>query len=97
MDIRRIGALKEGDVYKMWYHAMDTKLWHTGPTNGSICYATSTDGITWTKPDLGLVTYQGSKKNNIVVGHGAAGYRIGQDGMMVFIDPNAPEGLDNKP
>lgn len=83
-------VLKEGDVYKMWYHAMDAKLWHTGPTNGSICYATSKDGITWTKPDIGLVEYQGSKKNNIVVGHGAAGYRIGQDGMMVFIDPNAP-------
>ncbi len=85
-------VMKEGDVYKMWYHAMDTKLWHTGPTNGSICYATSKDGITWTKPNIGLVEYQGSRKNNIVVGHGAAGYRIGQDGMMVFVDPNAPPG-----
>lgn len=31
-------VIKEGEVYKMWYHAMDTKLWHTGPTNGAICY-----------------------------------------------------------
>jgi len=83
-------VMKDGGVYKMWYHAMDTKLWHTGPTNGSICYATSKDGIQWEKPDLGLAEYQGSKKNNIVVGFGAAGLRIGQDGMMVFLDPNAP-------
>lgn len=83
-------VLKDGELYKMWYHAMDTELWHTGPTNGAICYATSTDGVTWTKPNLGLVAYQGDRNNNIVVGHGAAGLRIGQDGMMVFIDPNAP-------
>jgi hypothetical protein len=83
-------VLKDGDLYKMWYHAMDTELWHTGLTNGAICYATSTDGIAWTKPNLGLIAYRGNRNNNIVVGHGAAGLRIGQDGMMVFVDPNAP-------
>ena len=83
-------VLKDGDTYLMWYHAMDTKLWDTGYTNGSICYATSKDGITWTKPDLGLIEYAGSRKNNIVVGHGAADIILGQDGMMVFVDANAP-------
>jgi len=78
--------------YHLWYHAMDEKLWHTSPVAGSICYATSGDGITWRKPDLGLVAYHGDRRNNIVVGHGAAGYRLGQDGMMVFVDPNAPPG-----
>lgn len=76
--------------YHFWYHAMDSQLWHTSPGAGAICYATSDDGITWQKPDLGLVEYAGSKHNNIVVGHGAAGLQIGQDGMMVFVDPNAP-------
>lgn len=76
--------------YHFWYHAMDRALWHTSPLAGAICYATSEDGITWTKPDLGLVEYEGSRRNNIVVGHGAAGLRIGQDGMMVFVDPTAP-------
>lgn len=78
--------------YHLWYHAMDQKLWHTSPVAGSICYATSEDGITWRKPDLGLVEYKGSRQNNIVVGHGAAGLTLGQDGMMVFVDPNAPPG-----
>ncbi len=31
-----------------------------------VCYATSEDGIVWKRPDLGLVEYEGSSKNNIV-------------------------------
>ena len=31
-----------------------------------ICYATSRDGISWDKPELGLVDYEGSTANNIV-------------------------------
>lgn len=34
-----------------------------------ICYAESPDGETWTKPELGLVDFQGSNKNNIVLRH----------------------------
>jgi hypothetical protein len=31
-----------------------------------VCYATSRDGFAWDKPDLGLVEFEGHKKNNIV-------------------------------
>jgi hypothetical protein len=37
-----------------------------GKREMGICYATSKDGINWEKPNLGLVEYNGSKKNNIV-------------------------------
>ena len=30
------------------------------------CYAESDDGIHWTRPDLGLFEWEGSKRNNIV-------------------------------
>ena len=30
------------------------------------CYAESHDGITWTRPSLGLFEFKGSKDNNIV-------------------------------
>jgi hypothetical protein len=76
----------------MWYHAMDTPQWDAGHGRGSICYATSQDGIVWHKPELGLVAYQGDRKNNIVLGHGANGVSLGQDGGMVFLDPTAPAG-----
>lgn len=32
----------------------------------AICYATSKDGITWVKPELGLVEFEGNKANNIL-------------------------------
>jgi len=32
-----------------------------------VCYATSTDGIHWKKPELGIVEFQGSRKNNLVL------------------------------
>ena len=34
-----------------------------------LCYATSKDGITWEKPDLGIIELGGSKANNIVMRH----------------------------
>ena len=38
-----------------------------------VCYAVSKDGLTWEKPDLGLIEFNGSKANNLVVRgpHGA--------------------------
>ena len=30
-----------------------------------VCYATSKDGLIWDKPELGLVEFEGSKKNNM--------------------------------
>jgi hypothetical protein len=38
-----------------------------------ICYATSKDGLAWVKPELGLVEFNGSMKNNLVIRgpHGA--------------------------
>ncbi len=38
-----------------------------------ICYAFSKDGLRWEKPELGLIDFQGSKRNNLVIRgpHGA--------------------------
>ena len=42
-----------------------------------VCYAVSQDGLSWKKPALGLVEFQGSKANNLVVRgpHGAGVFR----------------------
>lgn len=50
-----------GAAYKMWYTAYSNTI-------GAylLCYATSADGITWTKPNLGKVDYLGSTANNIL-------------------------------
>jgi len=83
-------VIKEGDTYRMWYQVMASVQWHVDREAGAICYAESKDGIHWEKPNLGLVEFNGSTDNNIVLGHGAGGVRIGQDGGLVFIDPKAP-------
>ena len=53
--------IQDGDAYRMYYTAAN---WSPRRTN--ICYAQSKDGIHWTRPELGLVEFNGSKKNNII-------------------------------
>ena len=65
----------EGE-YKMWYLAQDKAKAFCQ------CFARSQDGRTWEKPELGLIEYQGSKSNNIVL--------TGAVETTVFLDPVAP-------
>ena len=50
-----------------------------------MCYAVSKDGLKWTKPELNLVEFNGSKANNIFLGEGSHGGGIS-------IDPRDSEG-----
>jgi len=60
---------KDGDIFRMYY-----KAWHLDVGDGKLvqghgcfgAYAESRDGIRWTKPNLGLFEFNGSKKNNLV-------------------------------
>jgi len=53
-DYVRQSALKPGEVVPPIHRALT-------------CYAESTDGITWAKPSLGLVDFNGSRDNNIIL------------------------------
>jgi hypothetical protein len=48
--------------------------WTEGKRGFGVCYTTSKDGIHWEKPELGVIDFNGSKKNNIVINytHGVA-------------------------
>ena len=54
---------EEDRVFKAWYSGSDIapERWT------AVGYATSTDGVTWEKPRLGLHEFRGSSDNNIVV------------------------------
>ena len=59
-----------GDELWMWYLGQ-------GKDSGwfeRVCFATSTDGYNWHKPDLGLVEYNGSRRNNLVDLNHSLGY-----------------------
>ena len=71
---------EEEKIYKCWYSMFiksdyeatpsDKRAWldwHEGRRTFGLCYATSKDGLHWEKPELGLIEFNGSKKNNIVI------------------------------
>jgi hypothetical protein len=60
-------VIQDGDIYRLYYRGSAL-----GVENGKLkfgrqvyCYAESKDGIHFTKPNLGLHEYNGSKENNI--------------------------------
>ncbi len=62
-------VFQDGDKYRMYY-----KSWnHPGRVKGAkehplvIGYAESADGVHWTRPNLGLYEFEGSKENNITL------------------------------
>ena len=93
-------VFRDGERYRMYY-----KAWHLEVSEGKLntgrhplfcCYAESTDGIHWTKPNLGLHDFDGSKENNIVMVSGSIGnLKVDAGHPAVFrdenpeVDPNA--------
>jgi hypothetical protein len=62
-------VLQDGALYRMYYRGSNVVYTKDGSrhTHREVyCYAESADGVRWTKPDLGLFDFGGSKKNNIV-------------------------------
>src|SRR5680860_12066 len=61
----------DGDIYRMYYRGrqmdIDSLLRKMDISTHYYCYAESTDGINWTKPNLGLYEFNGSKENNIIL------------------------------
>lgn len=76
----------EGGRWRLWYEAWDDQ--YKDDFDGRLCYAESRDGVTWDKPELGLVEYRGSKANNIIFDGRMSG--AGFHGHYVFVDPLAP-------
>jgi hypothetical protein len=60
-------VFQDGDTYRMYYRGSHYDEAAKKPTHREVtCYAESKDGIHWSKPELGLVEFNGSKQNNIV-------------------------------
>lgn len=79
---------REHDRFRMWYLCFTTKY---SPDyrerlkkDGRVAYATSSDGIHWRRPKLGLYAYEGDRDTNIVI-TGTHGFR------GVLFDPRDPD------
>lgn len=92
--IRFYGTIIRVDgQYRMWYYGnsgpetSDNGFGHGGHPGRALMYAVSDDAIHWTKPDLGLVAYQGSTHNNLV----DLGEREPVVSDAVLYDPEDPD------
>jgi hypothetical protein len=64
-----VTVFREGPKYRMYYRGSHYSYLggkDRPNTPDLYCYAESPDGIRWTKPELGLFAWNGSKRNNIV-------------------------------
>lgn len=76
-------VLKDGDLFRMYYRAADLQLSRKEDIGiGRYCYAESRDGKTFTRPELGICEFNGSRKNNIIIQEGDL------DNISFFIDEN---------
>jgi hypothetical protein len=67
--VNYVTVFRDGDVYRMYYRGANelyTKDGYRSTHREVYCYAESKDGVKWTRPNLGLFEFNGSKKNNIV-------------------------------
>ena len=86
-------VFQDGDLYRMYYRGQ-----HLDVSQGKLtsnrhepfyCYAESADGVHWKKPELGIVEFDGSKKNNIILkGRGTHNFAAFKDGNP-HCPPNA--------
>lgn len=64
-------VFQDGDLYRMYHRGSHLDVSQgklgSGRHKPFYCYAESDDGIRWRKPELGIVEFDGSKKNNIIL------------------------------
>lgn len=62
--------IKDGDTYRIYYRGVPV-AGKDGNSNEVTCYAESTDGINWSKPELSLYEIGGSRTNNVILANAA--------------------------
>ena len=92
-----VTVFQDGPLYRMYYRAVPGK---DLPASGegwllTVAYAESNDGIHWTKPNLGLVEFEGGKQNNIIWKSPKPGFGGPASNFAPFKDTN-PNALPDE-
>jgi len=84
-------VLQDGDRIRMYYTTRDFDALIRGEENAlMLLYAESTDGVHFTRPELGLHEWKGSRANNILFPNDDFPYAMAMMKVdQIFIDPNA--------
>ena len=59
-------VFQDGKLFRMYFRGSHYDLSGNSMGKQVVCYAESRDGVEWYRPELGLVNYQGSTRNNII-------------------------------
>jgi len=81
----KVSVVQREDRYQLWYAGMDDTF------TSHLCYAQSTDGRRWEKPDCGLIEFRGGTANNIVYDGFNCVDPPSYVSGPVFLDPTAPD------
>ncbi len=63
---------EDDGIYRMYYMAWNVEKFASETSDADdkkirLCYAESTDGLNWIKPNLGICEFRGNKNNNIIL------------------------------
>ncbi len=84
-----VTVFEDGNLYRMYYRGAEYDRGVTPMHEQVYCYAESRDGVNWTRPNLGLVAFDGSKDNNIILSE--------KDKELGYIGHNFSPFLDRNP
>jgi len=78
-----VTVIPDGGLYRLYYRGLPTE----NVDDSRTCYAESTNGIDWVRPNLGLHEVYGSTSNNVILTDAAR-----RDSFAPFLDanPDAP-------
>jgi len=74
--------IKDGTLYRLYYRGM--REGKDDSVVGVTCYAESSDGINWIKPNLGIYTVDGAIDNNVIL----ANAESASNNFTPFLDKN---------
>ena len=75
--------IRDDQLLRMYYRGLPV-AGRDGTDTEVTCYAESTDGIHWKKPDLGIYEIKGTRQNNVVL----AGHTPASHNFSPFLDAN---------
>ena len=88
-------VLRIDKKYHMWYLGMFETEIKSGQAPGwwrPMCYAESNDGVTWSKPELGVVEFNGNMANNIcLIESEVPSLAKVNDFLSVIYEPDDPD------
>ncbi len=86
-----VTVFNDGEKYRMYYRGLPM-AGKDGTSREVTCYAESSDGTEWDKPELNIYEIEGSRQNNIVL-HGQA---PASHNFSPFLDRNPDTPIDQR-